>query len=150
MKKIIISTVIASTLALSGCANLATNAQTQPSVIYGKVLAVRDVEVKPSSGIGAIGGAGLGGFLGSRFGGGNGKIFTGILGAIGGGVAGNAVEKQVRATKGTELVIAIDNQGHNMTVTQTANDKTNEKFFVGEYVKVIGDDGKNVRVTAVK
>ncbi|CAK1331569.1 Uncharacterised protein [Burkholderia pseudomallei] len=37
-----------------------------------------------------------------------------------------------------------------MTVTQTANDKTNEKFFVGEYVKVIGDDGKNVRVTAVK
>ncbi|AOJ09478.1 glycine zipper 2TM domain-containing protein [Burkholderia mayonis] len=50
-----------------------------------------------SSGIGAVGGAAAGGLVGNQFGHGNGRTAMTIIGALGGGLAGNAVEKQVRS-----------------------------------------------------
>lgn len=50
-----------------------------------------------SSGLGAIGGAAAGGLVGNQFGRGNGRTAMTIIGALGGGLACNAVEKQVRS-----------------------------------------------------
>lgn len=50
-----------------------------------------------SSGLDAIGDAAAGGLVGNQFGRGNGRTAMTIIGALGGGLAGNAVEKQVRS-----------------------------------------------------
>jgi len=49
-------------------------------------------------GVGAVGGAVLGGVVGHEIGGGKGKAAMTVLGALGGGVAGNAIEKDLKKT----------------------------------------------------
>lgn len=50
------------------------------------------------SGVGAVAGGVLGGVVGNQMGRGSGKTAMTILGAVGGGFAGNAIEKNVKAT----------------------------------------------------
>ncbi|MBN3821808.1 glycine zipper 2TM domain-containing protein, partial [Paraburkholderia sp. Se-20369] len=56
-----------------------------------------------------VGGAAAGGLLGNQFGGGNGRTAMTILGALGGGLAGNQVEKQVRAETDYQVQVQMQN-----------------------------------------
>lgn len=60
------------------------------------------------TGLGAISGGVVGGLLGNQIGGGRGKTVGAIVGAVGGAYAGNAVEKNVRASKSYEITVRLD------------------------------------------
>lgn len=65
----------------------------------GVVESVNAVQSKGAgSGLGAVGGAVLGAIVGNQVGGGHGKDAMTVIGAVGGGLAGNEVEKRVKAT----------------------------------------------------
>jgi outer membrane lipoprotein SlyB len=61
------------------------------------------------SGLGAAAGGAVGGLAGNQFGSGHGKTALTILGVIGGAVAGNEVEKDVKATTHYEVDVRLDN-----------------------------------------
>jgi outer membrane lipoprotein SlyB len=69
------------------------------------------------SGVGAVGGAVVGGVLGHQVGGGRGKDAMTVLGAIGGGLAGNEIEKNVRAETVYTVQVRMDD-GSVRTLTQ--------------------------------
>lgn len=84
----------------------------------GVVQSVRAVQRKgDAQGVGAVAGGVLGAVLGNQVGGGNGRTAMTVLGAVGGGVAGNEVEKRMRAETVYEVRVRMDNGG-TRTVTQ--------------------------------
>ncbi|KVE33710.1 glycine zipper 2TM domain-containing protein [Burkholderia sp. TSV86] len=84
-----------------------------------------------SSGLGAIGGAAAGGFAGNQFGHGNGRAAMTILGALGGGLAGNAIEKQVRSE--TDYQVRVQMQDGS---TRTFTYRNPPPFGQGQRVRV--------------
>ena len=74
-------------------------AQQQPLCVNcGTVEAVTPVQrnAKSGSGVGVVAGGALGAVLGNQIGKGGGRAVATILGAVGGGLAGNAIEKNVK------------------------------------------------------
>ena len=74
----------------------------------GVIESVREVDSKGAgSGLGAVGGGVLGGLLGNQVGGGRGKDVMTVVGVVGGAVAGNEVEKRVKATKSYNVTVRM-------------------------------------------
>lgn len=104
----------------------------------GTVLSVRAVQRKgDAQGVGAVAGGVLGAVLGNQVGGGNGRTAMTVLGAVGGGVAGNEVEKRMRAETVYEVRVRMDNGG-TRTVTQR------HAPAEGARVRVDGDGVRNL------
>lgn len=59
------------------------------------------------TGLGAVAGDVLGGVVGHQVGGGDGRTAMAVLGAIGGGLAGNEVEKRVRAQNEFDIQVRM-------------------------------------------
>lgn len=147
--RLIVATLIAGSLAMSGCAVnssspdvfTASQAQREQTVRMGTVDSVRAVRISTNdgqpSGVGALGGAALGALAGSTIGGGRGSVATGIVGGIGGAVAGNAVENRVAMRDGIEITVRLDN-GDMRAITQTA---TGEIFRAGDRVRLLSSGG---------
>ncbi|WP_233851368.1 hypothetical protein [Paraburkholderia sp. HD33-4] len=147
--RLIVATLIAGSLAMSGCAVnssspdvfTASQAQREQTVRMATVESVRAVRISTNngqpSGVGALGGAALGALAGSTIGGGRGSVATGIVGGIGGAVAGNAVENRVAMRDGIEITVRLDN-GDMRAVTQTA---TGEIFRAGDRVRLLSSGG---------
>jgi outer membrane lipoprotein SlyB len=147
--RLIVATLIAGSLAISGCAVnssspdvfTASQAQREQTVRMGTIDSVRAVRISSNngqpSGVGALGGAALGALAGSTIGGGRGSVATGIVGGIGGAVAGNAVENRVAMRDGIEITVRLDN-GDMRAITQTA---TGEIFRAGDRVRLLSSGG---------
>ena len=98
----------------------------------GVVESVTAVQRKgEGTGVGAVAGTVVGGALGNQVGGGNGRTAMTVLGAIGGAVAGNEVEKQVRAVTVYRVKVRTDG-GEVRTIEQSSSPA------VGQRVKVEG------------
>ncbi|MBB5407374.1 outer membrane lipoprotein SlyB [Paraburkholderia sp. MM5496-R1] len=147
--RLIVVTLFAGSLAMSGCAVnssspdvfTASQAQREQTVRMATVESVRAVRISTNDGqpigIGALGGGALGALAGSTIGGGRGSVATGIVGGIGGAVAGNAIENRVAMRDGIEITVRLDN-GDMRAVTQTA---TGEIFRAGDRVRLLSSGG---------
>jgi outer membrane lipoprotein SlyB len=152
--RLMVATVIAGSVAMTGCAVnssspdvfTASQAQREQTVRMGTVDSVRMVRISTNngqpSGLGAVGGGALGALAGSSIGGGRGSVATGIIGGIGGAVAGNAIENNVAMRDGLEITVRLDN-GDLRAITQTA---TGETFRAGDRVRILSSGGVS-RVT---
>ncbi len=75
----------------------------------GVIESVREIAAKgQGSGLGAVGGGVVGGLLGNQVGGGRGQDVMTVVGVVGGALAGNEVEKRVKATKSYEITVRLD------------------------------------------
>ncbi|MFL9961584.1 hypothetical protein PQR02_10830 [Paraburkholderia sediminicola] len=147
--RLIVATLIAGSLAMSGCASnssspnvfTASQAQREQTVRMGTVDSVRAVRISSNngqpSGLGAVGGGALGALAGSTIGGGRGSVATGIVGGIGGAVAGNAIENSVAMRDGVEITVRLDN-GDMRAITQTTS---GEIFRAGDRVRLLSSGG---------
>ena len=147
--RLIVATLIAGSLAMSGCATnsssadvfTASQAQREQTVRMGTVDSVRAVRISSNngqpSGLGAVGGGALGALAGSTIGGGRGSVATGIIGGIGGAVAGNAIENSVAMRDGVEITVRLDN-GDMRAITQTTS---GEIFRAGDRVRLLSSGG---------
>ena len=147
--RVAFATVLASTLAISGCASnsssadvyTAGQAQREQTVRMATVESVRGVTISSNngqpSGIGALGGGAAGAVAGSTIGGGKGSILTAIAGGLIGAVAGNAVENGVAKHSGVEITVRLDN-GDMRAITQSA---TGEIFRAGDRVRLLSSGG---------
>jgi uncharacterized protein YcfJ len=99
----------------------------------GVIDGVHEIEkAGKASGGGAIGGAIVGGVLGHQTGGGRGHDVMTVLGAVGGGLAGNAIEKNVTKTKEYEILVRFEDGSTRIIKMPTA-----PAWRVGDKVKVI-------------
>jgi outer membrane lipoprotein SlyB len=87
------------------------------------------------TGIGVVAGGVLGAAVGNQFGHSNGRAAMTVLGAVGGGLAGNEVEKRVRADTVFQVRVRLDD-GSLRTLEQTVAPK------VGTRVEVHGNSLK--------
>ncbi|BCF89711.1 membrane protein [Paraburkholderia largidicola] len=149
LSHLVLGAVIASSLAMTGCAYnsssadvyTSSQAQREETVRMGVVDSVRAVKISSNngqpSGIGAIGGGALGAVAGSAIGGGRGSILTGIVGGLAGAVAGNTIENSTAMRDGVEITVRLDN-GDMRAITQSA---TGEIFRAGERVRLLSSGG---------
>ena len=122
MKKLLISTMIASTLMLGACA---TQTDERPVYIenavrvqYGFVEDVSYVQSRSTgTGGGAIVGGIIGGVVGHQLGSGNGNTAATVVGAVGGAVIGNQIEKNQNVSDRIEVRVRLDS-GERVTYTQ--------------------------------
>lgn len=150
MKKILVTTALASSLLLAGCASSIPGSNTYTAnetgvaqtVRFGVVESVRPVVLnKGNTGVGLGAGAILGGIAGSTIGGGWGSAAAAVGGAVIGGIAGQAVESRTSQSSGLEITVKLSS-GQLIAVTQPAD----EHFSPGERVRVVSS-GERVRVT---
>ena len=81
----------------------------KPSRTAGRVTGVQVVEAeKPTSGLGALGGAVVGGLVGNQIGSGNGRILGTVAGAAAGGFGGNYAEKKLNKDKSYRVSVKMD------------------------------------------
>jgi outer membrane lipoprotein SlyB len=144
-----VATLIAGSLAMSGCASnsssadvyTASQAQREETIRMGTVDSVRAVKISSNngqpSGIGVLGGGALGALAGSAIGGGRGSIATGIIGGLAGAVAGNSIENGVAMRDGLEITVRLDN-GDMRAITQSA---TGEIFRAGDRIRLLSSGG---------
>ena len=86
----------------------------------GVVESVREIDAKGlGTGLGAVGGGVLGGLLGNQVGAGRGKDVMTVVGVVGGAVAGNEVEKRVKATKHYEVTVRL-NDGSSRVISEAS------------------------------
>lgn len=143
MKKLIIASMIASSLVLGACA---TNNASEPvyvsdarGVQYGYVEDVGYIGGKgSSSGGGAVVGAIVGGVIGHQVGSGRGNTAATVAGAAGGALIGNEVEKNRNAGERVEVRVRLDS-GARVTYTQ----ESPRDFHNGDRVRV--EDGRVFR-----
>ena len=99
----------------------------------GVIESVREIDTKgKGSGLGVVGGGVLGGLLGNQVGGGRGQDVMTVVGAVGGAVAGNEVEKRVKATKSYEVTVRL-HDGSSRVISE-ANLPT---WHIGDKVKIV-------------
>jgi len=144
MKRLIISAMIASTLALGACA---TRGDSSPvyahndsqRVLYGYVEGISYVQGRGgSTGGGAIVGGIIGGVLGHQVGNGRGNTAATVAGAAGGALIGNEVEKNQNVSDRIEVRVRLDN-GTRVTYTQ----ESPRDFDNGDRVRI--EDGRVFR-----
>lgn len=128
-------------IALAGCAPTNANTTygagevgTSAPVVYGTIVSMQPVTVKPANnGAGALAGAVAGGVGGSFIGGDTrSNVLAGLGGAALGGLAGNYIQNQVGTGTAVEFVIREDN-GQLISVVQT----NEANFHVGQRVAII-------------
>ncbi|PSV25879.1 MULTISPECIES: glycine zipper 2TM domain-containing protein [unclassified Photobacterium] len=150
--KILVLTVILSTLGLAGCATNpygnaynVNDARQMQEVYYGTVTRTQAVTLNGNgNGIGTLAGGAIGGILGSGVGGGTGSQIAAIGGALLGGYLGNEAGNEVTKRNGVNLTIKLDS-GRTVSIVQQVN--PNVMFHAGERVQInISDDGTS-RVT---
>ncbi|MDP5238435.1 hypothetical protein Q9Q94_02785 [Uliginosibacterium sp. 31-16] len=148
MKKLLILLgLLASTLVATGCArSLAGDsysreeAQRPISFREGTLIEIRKVRLQGTdSKIGLGSGAVVGGVAGSSVGQGRGAIVGAVVGAVVGGIAGAAAEEGLTREDAWELTVRM-NSGEAMVVVQEIG--KNEKFAVGDRVRVLQSSGK--------
>ena len=101
----------------------------------GTVESVNATEVAgQSNGTGAVIGGVLGGVLGHQVGGGRGKDLATVAGAVGGALAGNAIEKNRKASTNYQVRVRLDDGSFR---TITVNSATSVQ--AGDRVRVEGD-----------
>lgn len=147
MKKIGLALAIVTSLGMAGC--VSTQDQNTYSrnevygvqdVYYGTIMALRPVNIEGTkTPIGALAGGAIGGLAGSTLGGGKGSYVTAIIGAVGGGLLGAKGEEYFTSSNGVEITIQGDD-GRTRAFVQAVNE--NERFRVGDRVKVTGNMGK--------
>jgi len=99
----------------------------------GVIESVREIASKgQGSGLGAVGGGVLGGLLGNQVGGGRGQDVMTVVGVVGGAVAGNEVEKRVKATKSYEVTVRL-NDGSSRVISEASQ----PAWRIGEKVKIV-------------
>ena len=138
MKKLLISTMIASTLMLGACA---TRTDERPVYIENAVRVqfgfVEDVSYVQSrstgTGGGAIVGGIIGGVVGHQLGSGNGNTAATVVGAVGGAVIGNQIEKNQNVSDRIEVRVRLDS-GERVTYTQ----ENPRDFRNGDRVRIEG------------
>lgn len=147
VKKIGIAIGIVASLAAAGC----TTTQDQNTysrnevygvqdVYYGTIMGLRPVNIEGTkTPIGALAGGAIGGLAGSTIGGGKGSYVTAIIGAVGGGLLGAKGEEYFTSSNGVEITVQGDD-GRTRAFVQAVNE--NERFRVGDRVKVTGNMGK--------
>ena len=143
MKKLIIASMIASSLLLGACATSNTSEPVYVSdargVQYGYVEEVAYIDGKgTSSGGGAVVGAIVGGVIGHQIGSGRGNTAATVAGAAGGALVGNEVEKNRNAGERVEVRVRLDG-GARVTYTQ----ESPRDFHSGDRVRV--EDGRVFR-----
>ena len=105
----------------------------------GTVSDIREYEKKgDGSGLGAVAGGVAGALLGNQVGNGNGRTAMTILGAAGGAYAGNAVEKNVKANKMTEVTVRFED---NTSRVFSYNNPVG--YRIGDRVKVVNGQLQN-------
>ena len=101
----------------------------------GTVESVNATEVAgQSNGTGAVIGGVIGGVLGHQVGGGRGKDLATVAGAVGGAMAGNAIEKNRKASTNYQVRVRLDDGSFR---TITVNSATSVQ--AGDRVRVEGD-----------
>ena len=99
----------------------------------GVIESVREIDAKgQGSGLGAVGGGVLGGLLGNQVGGGRGQDVMTVIGVVGGAVAGNEVEKRVKATKRYEVTVRL----HDGT-SRVISEANQPIWHIGDKVKIV-------------
>jgi outer membrane lipoprotein SlyB len=113
------------------------------NVYYGRVMAVRPVEIQRQNGpgLGAVLGAVIGGVVGNQIGSGSGRTLATVGGAVAGGFAGNGIQNANARRAALEITVRLDD-GHDVAVVQDAD----VPFYPGDRVRVLGY-GQNARVT---
>lgn len=99
----------------------------------GVIESTRQIESRgQGSGLGAIGGGLLGGVLGNQVGGGRGQDLATVAGAVGGVVAGNEIEKRMKATTGYDITIRL-HDGSRRVIREI----NPPMWRNGDYVKIV-------------
>jgi outer membrane lipoprotein SlyB len=126
----------------SGSSYTTNEANQMQSVVFGEILAVTAVEIKPGqTRVGVATGAILGGIGGSQIGSGRSANTAGaVAGAVAGGAVGGAIQGS-KTTQGVELTVRLES-GQTVAVVQPG---IPEAFRVGDTVRIIGSAG-NARV----
>ena len=106
----------------------------------GKIIAMNDVNVEGTSGVGTVAGAVAGGAAGSMLGG---NTAINVIGAVGGavlgGVVGGATEKAISDGTAIEFLVELKYNGQVVAIVQS-----NElNLRVGDQVVVVEIDGEN-------
>ncbi len=105
----------------------------------GVIESVKVIDSKgDASGLGAVGGAVVGGLVGTQIGSGRGTTAATVIGAAGGALAGNEVEKRMKASKQYTVTVRMDD-GNSRTVAF----ESEPGYSIGDKVKVL--DGRIVR-----
>ncbi|WP_271270854.1 glycine zipper 2TM domain-containing protein [Aliamphritea hakodatensis] len=147
MNKILVATVLASSLMLQGCASSLTGdtysrseARKVQQVQYGQVLSVTPVviEGRTNSPLGAGAGAVIGGIGGSKIGGGSGRTIATVLGAVAGGVVGQQAEEKLTRKQGQEITVELESRRIISVVQEVSG---NGIFQAGDRVRVLGQGG---------
>jgi outer membrane lipoprotein SlyB len=119
----------------------------QTELDYGKILAVKTVEVTAeNSGLGRNAGMAGGAMAGYQVGNGNGQLAGLLIGAVVGGIVGHIAEQELANTRGYEYIIKIDGKKKPISVVQFQNKddaifKKGDKVMVqgsGDYQRVVG------------
>lgn len=96
----------------------------------GTVEAVTSIQRKgATAGIGAVAGGVLGAVVGNQVVKGNGRTVATILGAVGGGLAGNAIEKNVRKETAYQVRVRMED-GSTRTIEQATSPALGERVTV--------------------
>lgn len=99
----------------------------------GVIESMREIDTKGTgSGIGGVGGAVVGGLLGNQVGNGRGKDAMTVVGAVGGALAGNEIEKRVKATKTYEVTVRFEDGS-----TRVINEGNTATWHTGDKVRVV-------------
>jgi outer membrane lipoprotein SlyB len=138
MKQLLISAVIASSLALGACA---TRSDTRPAYVedservqFGYVESVSYLDGRGgTTGGGAVLGGIIGGVIGHQLGSGRGNTAATVVGAAGGAVVGNEIEKNQRVGDRIEIRVRLDN-GNRVIYTQ----ENPRDFRDGDRVRIEG------------
>ena len=105
----------------------------------GVIESVKVVDSKgDASGLGAVGGAVVGGLVGTQIGSGRGTTAATVIGAAGGALAGNEVEKRMKASRQYTVTVRMDDGNF-----RTVGFEAEPGYAVGDKVKVL--DGRIVR-----
>ncbi len=138
MKKILLCTMFASSMALGACATRSADSTNynnvdQQRIQYGYVEEIRFVDGRSgNTGGGAVVGAIIGGVVGHQIGSGRGNTAATVVGAAGGALIGNEVEKN-QASDRIEIRVRLDS-GERVTYTQ----ENPRDFRQGERVRIEG------------
>lgn len=142
MKKIICAFCVCLVLSACGIGNTNTTYSRsdigqQALVDFGRIIAIRPVNVEGTSTVGTLGGAIAGGAAGSMIGGNTAvNIIGGVGGAIVGGVAGSAAEKAITADTAMQFIVQKQN-GQTISVIQS----NEEGLKVGDPVLISNTKG---------
>lgn len=102
------------------------------TVMQGRVLGIREVNISGTNSVGVAAGAGVGAVAGSTAGDSvEASIAGAIIGAVAGGVAGGAMEQSATKGKAAEFIIKQEN-GQTIAIVQTNEDniKVGDKVLI--------------------